>query len=96
MTKSEFIEKLALRLPQLNDKDRRVLVDTILNAIVKSLKKGHRVEIRGFGVFKLKYREARITRNPKTGASVSTPATCKPHFTPGKELKASLIQSINS
>ena len=87
MTRSELIESLASRFPQLVKADADMAVDHILGAIRKTLVQGHRVEIRGFGSFSLNYRAPRIGRNPKTGESVSVPAKWTPHFKAGKELR---------
>ena len=71
MTKSELISSLAARYPQLVAKDAELAVKTILDAMVESLSKGQRIEIRGFGSFDLNYRPPRIGRNPKSGERVN-------------------------
>jgi integration host factor subunit beta len=87
MTKSELIERLAERYPQLIAKDAELLVQTILDAMCNSLMDGHRVEIRGFGSFDLNYHPSRVGRNPQSGEAVKVPAKYVPHFKPGKELR---------
>ena len=85
--KSELIERLALRYPQLVAKDLDITVKMILGAIAKSITQGRRIEIRGFGSFGLSYRPPRVGRNPKSGESVNIPAKYVPHFKAGKELR---------
>ncbi len=87
MTKSGLIEKVAERTPHISKKDTEVVVNTIFDAMTDALKKGERIEIRGFGSFQVKIREAREGRNPKTGAEVHIPAKKTPFFKVGKELK---------
>lgn len=87
MTKSELINKLAARYPQLVAKDAELAVKTILEAMAESLAQGERIEIRGFGSFSLNYRPPRVGRNPKTGGKVSVPEKFVPHFKAGKELR---------
>jgi integration host factor subunit beta len=87
MTRSELIEALAARFPQLTAQDADVAVKELLDAITEALIKGQRIEIRGFGSFSLKYRPPRTGRNPKTGEKVDVAAKYVPHFKPGKELR---------
>ena len=87
MTKSELISSLAARYPQLVAKDTELAVKIILDAMVESLSKGQRIEIRGFGSFDLNYRPARIGRNPKTGEQVKIAEKYVPHFKAGKEMR---------
>lgn len=87
MTRSEFIEALAARFPQLTVQDAEVAVKELLDAISDALIKGQRIEIRGFGSFSLNYRQPRTARNPKTGARVEVAAKHVPHFKPGKGLR---------
>ena len=87
MTKSELIARLASRYPQLVAKDAEYAVKMILDAMTQSLVSGQRIEIRGFGSFQVKVREAREGRNPKTGEEVKIPAKRTPFFKVGKELK---------
>ncbi len=87
MTKSELIEQLANKQPQLAYRDIELAVKTVLELMTQQLANGQRIEIRGFGSFSLHYRPGRVGRNPKTGAPVSLPEKHVPHFKPGKELR---------
>ncbi len=87
MTKSELIERLALRFPQLGVKDADYAVKVILDAMTSALGQGDRIEIRGFGSFALNYRPPRTGRNPKSGDKVLVPQKWVPHFKAGKELR---------
>ena len=87
MTKSELIEQIAMRQPELSAKDVETAVRIILDDMTDSLASGGRVEIRGFGSFSLHYREPRVGRNPKTGDAVDLEGKYDPHFKPGKELR---------
>jgi integration host factor subunit beta len=87
MTKSEPIELIASRQPQLAAKDVERAVKTILEHMSQTLSSGERIEIRGFGSFSLHYREPRKGRNPKTGNAVQLTGKYVPHFKPGKELR---------
>jgi integration host factor subunit beta len=74
MTKSDLIRRLALRHPQFPAADAEIFVNTILSAMANTLAEGHRIEIRGFGSFRLNYRPPRKGRNPRSGESLSVPA----------------------
>jgi len=87
MTRSDLIERIANRYPQLQLKDTELGVKVILDSISNVLSKGERVEIRDFGSFALNHRPSRKGRNPKTGETVMVPAKYVPHFKPGKELR---------
>lgn len=87
MTKSELIDQLAARFPQLVAKDADMSVKVILDAMSDALAKGDRIEIRGFGSFALNFRPSRLGRNPKSGEKVQVPAKYVPHFKAGKELR---------
>jgi integration host factor subunit beta len=91
MTKAELVDEVS-RNSDLNKKDAEVIVQTVLDSIVDSLKAGEKVELRGFGSFRLRSRASRQGRNPKTGEKVFVPAKRVPYFKPGKELKT-LINS---
>ncbi|HEX5413705.1 MAG TPA: HU family DNA-binding protein [Terriglobia bacterium] len=86
MTKADLIEDVA-RKTELSRKDSEVVVDTIFEGIVKSLRGGEKIEIRGFGSFRTRHRNSRVGRNPKTGERVEVPAKDIPYFKPSKELK---------
>ena len=68
-------------------KESEVIVESIFDSVVRSLRRGDKVEIRGFGSFRTRKRHSRVGRNPKTGVKVSVPAKKIPYFKPGKELK---------
>lgn len=87
MTKSEFITQLANSMDYLSHKEATEIVNTFFEAIADELVSGRKVELRGFGSFKVKQRDARIGRNPKTGATVSVPPKKVPFFKPGRELR---------
>ncbi len=87
MTKSELIDNLALHHTQLSLRDVELGVKIILDHITDALVDNERIEIRGFGSFKLHERPPRTGRNPRTGAIVEIPAKRVPHFKPGKELR---------
>ncbi|MBY6189673.1 integration host factor subunit beta [Microbulbifer agarilyticus] len=94
MTKSELIEKIALRLDQLPVKDVELAVKVMLDTMSSVLAEGERIEIRGFGSFSLHYRAPRTGRNPKTGDSVELAGKYVPHFKPGKELRDRVNQQM--
>ena len=87
MTKSELIHKIAKIHPHLYLRDVERIVDTFFEEIVEALSRGDRVELRGFGTFSAKYRQARIGRNPKTGEAVSVADKVVPFFKTGKQLR---------
>ena len=87
MTKSKLVEKISENLTSITKRDIKVIVDFIFDSMIDSLKKGERIEIRGFGSFKIKDRDARNGRNPKTGVIVNIPEKKTVSFKPGKELK---------
>jgi len=86
MTKAELIEDVS-RVVEMSRKDSEIIVETIFDSIVKSLKAGDKIEIRGFGSFRTRQRKPRVGRNPKTGVRVDVPAKKIPYFKPSKELK---------
>lgn len=90
MTKSELIQRLAERNPHLYQRDVERIVATILDEITAALARGDRVELRGFGAFSVKHRNARTGRNPRTGESVSVTEKVVPYFKTGKELRERL------
>jgi integration host factor subunit beta len=87
MTKSELIDRLAGRFPQLAAKDADFSVKMMLDAMSGALLAGDRIVIRGFGSFSLNYRLPRKGRNPKSGEQVEVPGKWAPHFKAGKELR---------
>lgn len=88
MTKSELIEQLSLNAAALNKKEAELVVNTIFDSIGDALVGGDRVEIRGFGSFTIRERDAREARNPKSGEVVKIPSKKTPFFKTGKELRA--------
>ncbi len=90
MTKSELIQKLAERNPHLFLRDIEKIVDTVFDEISGALADGNRVELRGFGAFSVKHREARTGRNPRTGETVQVDAKRLPFFKTGKALREKL------
>jgi integration host factor subunit beta len=90
MTKSELIQRLAERNPHLYMRDVEKIVDTIFDEITGALARGDRVELRGFGAFSVKERDARTGRNPRTGENVQVNAKRLPFFKTGKALRERL------
>ena len=86
MTKADLIEEVA-RITDVTRRDSEVIVETIFDSIVHSLRAGDKIEIRGFGSFRTRQRRGRVGRNPKTGEKVEVPAKKIPFFKPSKELK---------
>lgn len=91
MTRSELVVLMAQRFPALVRQDVEVAVSEILEAVGGALRRGGRIEIRGFGSFALNYRPPRVGRNPKTGEKVAVPGKYVPHFKAGKELRNSVM-----
>jgi integration host factor subunit beta len=87
MTKSALIEKISEKVEGLSKKQTEVVVETLFDTIKESLSNGGKVEIRGFGNFRLRSRNARKARNPKTGEAVEVPPKKVPYFKVGKELR---------
>ena len=94
MTKSELIERIVSRQPQLSAKDVELAVKTLLDHMSQTLSSGDRIEIRGFGSFSLHYLAPRVGRNPKTGETVELQGKFVPHFKPGKELRDQVNDSM--
>ena len=92
INKKDLIEIIAKEQDQLPYRDIELSVKTIIESMVNSLKKGERIEIRGFGSFSLRYRKPRVGRNPKSGQSVNIEERYVPHFKPGKNLKERVKQ----
>jgi integration host factor subunit beta len=86
MTKAELVEDVA-RAAELTKKDAERLVEIVFESIIETLNQGEKIELRGFGSFRVRERGARRGRNPKTGDPVNIPAKRVPYFKPGKELK---------
>ena len=94
MTKSELIQRLTKRYSHLYQRDIEVLVNTMFNEIAGALTAGNRVELRGFGAFSVRKREARAARNPKNGAMVDVGQRHAIYFRTGKELRERIVAVI--
>jgi integration host factor subunit beta len=90
MIRSELMQALAKENPELRAEDVELALDTFFDEISERLAKGGRVELRGFGAFSTRQREARKGRNPRTGEAVNVPGKRVPYFKPGKEMRARL------
>ena len=86
MTKADLVETVA-KEAEMTKKDAEQLVEIIFDSIVGTLNKGEKIELRGFGSFRVRERDARKGRNPKTGEAVNIPAKRVAYFKPGKDLK---------
>jgi integration host factor subunit beta len=93
MTKSELIELIATKNPELTKKQVEFIVNGVFSSIKDALQTGDKVEIRGFGSFKIREKNAKVGRNPKTGDKVEVPSKNVPYFKPGKEIKELLIDA---
>jgi nucleoid DNA-binding protein len=89
MTKSQFVDALALTMGQTKQESERSL-EAVLETLTAALKRGERIDMRGFGVFKVREAKARQARNPRTGEMVAVAAKKVATFKPGKEFAASL------
>jgi integration host factor subunit beta len=92
MTKAELVDEVA-RVVQLTKKQAETIVNIVFDSIVDSLRAGEKIELRGFGSFRLRSRKSRTGRNPKTGEKVDVPSKKIPYFKPGKELKELINRS---
>jgi integration host factor subunit beta len=90
MIKSELVQRIAEQNPHLYQRDIEKIVNSILGEIVIALARGDRVEVRGFGVFSVKHRPARVGRNPRTGKQVAVDRKAVPFFKAGKEMRQRL------
>jgi integration host factor subunit beta len=90
MIKSELIRRISLQSPHLYQRDIEKIVSAILDEMVEALRRGDRIELRGFGTFSVKLRGAHQGRNPKTGAAVTVAKKAVPYFKSGKEMRARL------
>jgi integration host factor subunit beta len=95
MIKSELVVRMAQRYPHLYQRDVERIVSSVLDEIANALSAGHRVELRGFGVFSVKVRASRTGRNPRTGQTVSVGPKRAPFFRTGKELRDRLNDSLH-
>ncbi len=90
MIRSELVQKLCDDHPDLTGKEVERVVGAIFDSITEQLQRGGRVELRGFGAFSTRERDARKGRNPRTGAAVDVAAKRVPYFKPGKEMRERL------
>ena len=86
MTRAELVEEVT-RAAELSRRHAEIVVNTVFDTIVEALRQDDKIELRGFGSFRIRRRHSRIGRNPKTGSRVDVPAKRIPYFKPGKELK---------
>ncbi len=93
MTKAELVDEVA-NVVQLTKKQAETIVNIVFDSIVDSLRNGQKIELRGFGSFRLRNRKSRTGRNPKTGEKVEVPSKKIPYFKPGKELKELINRAI--
>jgi integration host factor subunit beta len=93
MTKAELVDEVA-KVVQLTKKQAETIVNIVFESIVDSLRAGQKIELRGFGSFRLRSRKSRTGRNPKTGEKVEVPSKKIPYFKPGKELKELINKSL--
>jgi len=94
--KSELVQRMAARNPHLYQRDIENIIDAILGEITNALARGERVELRGFGAFSTKQRQARTGRNPRTGDKVPVTEKLAPFFKTGKEMRERLNRSAEA
>lgn len=90
-TKADLVDAIAAEV-DIPRKQADEAVRVTLESIVEALKQDEKVELRGFGSFRIRHRGSRVGRNPKTGEKVSVPAKRIPHFKPGKDLREQLLK----
>ena len=93
MIRSELIQKIADENPHLYQRDVERIVNTVFEEVTNAMSRGDRVELRGFGAFSVKKRDARVGRNPRTGESVEVEEKHVPFFKTGKELRERVDES---
>lgn len=86
MTKADLVEEV-VRVSSVSKKHAEIIVNTVFSSIIEALQRDDKIELRGFGSFRVRRRRSRQGRNPKTGARVEVPEKRIPYFKPGKELK---------
>ena len=96
MTRSELVATLAAKNPHLMHRDVEIIVSTVFDEITVALARGDRVELRGFGAFSVRKRDARTGRNPRTGETVSVSEKLIPVFKTGKEMRSRLNKDRNT
>lgn len=90
MTKSGLVEKVSESIKELTRKQTEIIIETVFDSMKEALSRGERIEIRGFGNFRLRKRGPRRARNPKSGAGVEVPPKSVVHFKVGKELREAI------
>ncbi|MEM7499885.1 MAG: integration host factor subunit beta [Pseudomonadota bacterium] len=95
MIKSELIQKIAEENPHLYQRDVEKIVSTVFEEITSALARGDRVELRGFGAFSVKTRDARTGRNPRTGEAVPVPEKKVPFFKAGKDMRERMNNGVD-
>jgi integration host factor subunit beta len=96
MLKSDLVRRVQAQNPLLLPREVETIVGAIFDEITATMARGDRVELRGFGTFSVKVREARTGRNPMTGVLVPVPKKVHPYFKPGKEMKERLNRKASS
>src|SRR5262245_30480814 len=95
MTKADLVEEVA-RVSELTKKHSEAIVNTVFDSIIQALQRDDKIELRGFGSFRIRQRRSRQGRNPKTGDKVDVPAKRIPYFKPGKELKELINAAVDA
>jgi len=96
MTKSELIMRVAQAHPHLFQRDVERVVSAMFDEVTAALARGDRVELRGFGAFSVRKRDARVGRNPRTGVSVQVEEKCTPFFKTGKQLRERINNNVET
>jgi len=96
MTRSELIQVMSTKQGNLSEREVELAVKYILEEMTEALSSGHRIEIRGFGSFSVRYRPARKARNPKTGVYIQKEAKHSIHFKAGKEMRDRVTQKMET
>ncbi|MCJ8190440.1 integration host factor subunit beta [Sphingomicrobium aestuariivivum] len=96
MIRSELVQKLCQDFPDLTQREVESVVANLFDSIIEQLADGGRVELRGFGAFSTRQRDARTGRNPRTGEPVDVAAKRVPYFKPGKEMRERLNLNAHS
>jgi len=96
MTRSELIQIMSTKQNDLSEREMELAVKCLLEEMTEALSAGHRIEIRGFGSFSIRFRKARSARNPKTGAMVQKTAKHSIHFKAGKEMRERVMQKMET
>lgn len=94
MTKSKLLNELSVRYPDMSSEQLQDFLNAFFQTIQEALLRGDKVELRGFGSFRVRHRKPRLGRNPKTGAPVSVPAKKVPFFKAGREFKLMADQGV--